>query len=194
MGLYGYKAWHEFDNAAGLSASTLLGEVARHMENGYEHRDQPKSARFNAGHQLAHKGWQFPAGLYDAATGQMTSGIKAIRALIVSGKSTWFRSASYLALGELQVTTPANVSDHGARQFVASISRGELLYRIEDPEWVILMCPTSAGWRIAGIVVRDAEAAGIKDALVMSAAMSPGCAIVSIALAAAVAMLVGTGF
>jgi hypothetical protein len=184
MSLYGYKVWHEFDSSAGLSASSLLNEVARHMENGYEHRNQPKSARFNAGHQLAHKGWRFPAGLYDVATGQMTSGIKAIRALIVSDKASWFRSASFMAMGDLQVTTPADVSDLGARQFVASVSRGEQLYRLEGPEWVILMCPTTAGWRIAGIVVRDAEAAGIKDALVMSAAMSPGCLIPALGLVA----------
>ena len=194
MSMYGYKVWHEFDNAASLSASSLLLEVARHMQNGYEHRDKPKSARFNAGHELAHKGWRFPAGLYDVATGQMTSGIKAIRALIVSGKASWFQDAAFMAMENLEPTSPADVSDVGARNFVASVSRGELLYRIEGPEWVILMSPTRAGWRIAGIVVRDAEAAGIKDALVMSAAMSPGCAIVSIALAAAVAMLIGTGF
>ena len=182
MSLYGYKVWHEFDNSAGLSASSLLNEVARHMENGYEHRNQPKSARFNAGNQLAHKGWRFPAGLYDVATGQMTSGIKAIRALIVSGKASWFRSASLMAMGSLQAVTPADVTDQGARKFVAAVSRGEPLYRLEGPEWVILMCPTSAGWRIAGIVVRDAETAGIKDALVMSAAMSPGCLIPTLGL------------
>lgn len=194
MSMYGYKVWHEFDNAAGLSASTLLGEVARHMENGYEHRDQPKSARFNAGHQLAHKGWRFPAGLYDVASGQMTSGIKAIRALIVSGKASWFRSASFMAMGDLKATTPSDVSDLGARQFVASVSRGEQLYRLEGPDWVILMCPTTAGWRIAGIVVRDAEAAGIKDALVMSAAMSPGCLIPALGLAACAFFFVLGGF
>jgi hypothetical protein len=190
MTFYGDKPWHEFDQISTFLPSGLLFEVARHMENGFEHRDQPSSSRFRAGHQLAHKGWRFPAGLYDASTGQVTPGIKAIRALMVSGKHSWFSEAAMvLAMKDIQSVTPADVSDPGARKFVEYVGRGEPLYRVEGREWVILMCNTADGWRIAGVVVRDAEAAGIKDALVMSAAMSSGCLIPMLGLLASAAFL-----
>lgn len=195
MSSYGNKPWHEFDTLAGLFPETLLFEVARHMENGFEHRDQPNSSRFRAGHQLAHKGWRFPAGLYDASTGQVTPGIKAIRALMVSGKHSWFSEAAMvLAMKDIQPVTPGDVSDPGARKFVEYVGRGEPLYRVEGREWVILMCNRADGWRIAGVVVRDAEAAGIKEALVMSATMSSGCLVPALTVLAFAVALFGATF
>jgi hypothetical protein len=188
----GFTPWHEFDDISAFLPAGLLREVARHMENGYNHRDQPNSTRFRAGHQLAHKGWRFPAGLYDASTGQVTPGIKAIRALMITGKHSWFADASLLiAMSNPDSVTPADVADPGARKFVEYVGRGEPLYRVEGGEWVILMCRTTDGWRIAGVVVRDAEAAGIKDALVMSAAMSPGCLVPALSVLALAAAVLG---
>jgi len=192
VSFYGNKPWHEFDQISTFHPSGLLFEVARHMENGFEHRDQPNSSRFRAGHQLAHKGWRFPAGLYDASTGQVTPGIKAIRALMVLGKHSWFSEAAMiLSINDLKAVTPADISDPGARRFAEYVGRGEPLYRYESREWVILMCNTPDGWRIAGVVVRDAEAAGIKDALVMSAAMSTGCLVPAFSALCIAAVVLG---
>ena len=182
------NSWSEFDQYASLTPASLLNEVARHMENGYDNREQPDSTRFRAAHQLAHKGWRFPSGMYDTQSGQMTSGIKAIRALIICNKSNWFRSAARRVDQDMRPTRRTSIEDAGTAQFVSSIARGSSIYHLEAEDHVIFLTQTNSGWRIAGMICKDALGSGIKDALVMSAAMSRGCVIPAVSFTAIVAV------
>lgn len=92
------KSWHEWE-PDGPDQGSVLREIARHMKNGWEHRDNPGSTAFKAGHRLAYRGWKFGSGVVDLADASGVSGIKALRVLIIAGRYDWFERAAAMAPG-----------------------------------------------------------------------------------------------
>lgn len=168
-----YKSWHEWE-PDGSDQQSVLKEVARHMQNAWEHRDKPGSTRFKAGHQLAHKGWKFGSGVVDLADGSAVAGIKALRALIIAGRHDWFQRAAEVAPGESVTALDAPTTTE--RTYLANLcGPGTRLSRIRLDDADIWMLPERAGWRIAAVFVRDFSASGLKQVMQLATATHGGC-------------------
>lgn len=168
-----YGRWDKWE-AEGTDQRAVLREIARHMRNAWQHRDNLGSVYFKAGHQLAHKGWKFGAGVVDLADGMAIPGIKGLRVLIVSGRHEWFERAAELAPG--QAGTAADAPTPAEKSYLANLA-GPLtpLSRIDVGDAEIWLIPEQGGWRVAAVFVRDATRSGIKTALELAPATRGGC-------------------
>ena len=173
------KPWDKFEPDSN-QPSDVLSEVARHMAAGHQSAGNMGSVGFKAGHQLSHKGWKFPGGVYDAATNTTYPGIKGLRALILAGKHDWFQRAAW------STGVPADASDipdAATREFVATVTQGGHFLSYEGGDHVILVVIAGGAARVAGVVVKDASASGLSPHLTAAVAAGPGCAIPTALLA-----------
>lgn len=174
MDSFGYrKPWDKFEPDSN-QPSDVLSEVARHMELGHQSADDMGSVGFKAGHQLAHKGWKFPGGVYDVATDTTYPGIKGLRALILAGRHDWFQRAAW-SNGE-----PAHASDipdATTQEFVSTVTGGGPFLSYAGRDHVILVVISGGAARVAGVVVKDASASGLSPHLAAAVSAGPGCAL-----------------
>ena len=178
------KSWHEWE-PDGPDQGSVLREIARHMRNAWEHREKIGSTNFKAGHQLAHKGWKYGAGVVDLSDGSAIPGIKALRALIIAGRYDWFERASSMGPGEgvTALEAPTGIE----RDYLLRLGGpGARLSRFKLDDAEIWMLPESAGWRVAAVFVRDFSASGLQQALTVT--KGGGC------LALSVVVLASTSF
>lgn len=181
------KSWHEWE-PDGPDQGSVLREIARHMKNGWENRDNPGSTAFKAGHQLAYKGWKFGSGVVDLADGSGVSGIKALRVLIIAGRYDWFERAAAMAPGDR--VTPADAPRSVDRDYLLRLAGPATpLSRFHLPDADIWMLAEPAGWRVASVFLRDASASGVKDALLLATAKGGGCLTLLVAIAGVIAAL-----
>jgi hypothetical protein len=167
------KPWDKFEPDSN-QPSDVLSEVARHMEAGHQSAGNMGSVGFNAGHQLSHKGWKFPGGVYDVATNTTYPGIKGLRALILAGRHDWFQRAAW------STGVPAHASeipDAATREFVSTVTQGGPFLSYEGGDHVILVVISGGAARVAGVVVKDASSSGLSPHLAAAVAAGPGCAL-----------------
>ena len=171
MDYYDLKPWDKFEPDSNRPGD-ILREVARHMELAHRASANPSSLGFKAGHQLAHTGWAFPAGVYDVATGTTYPGIKGLRALILAGRYDWFSSAAW---GQGQVSTVSEIVDPGTRQFVQTLTQGGQFVTYSGRDHVIIVVDRSGAPRVAGVILENAEQSGLTPHFEAAIAARSGC-------------------
>jgi len=179
-----WKPWDKWEPDTN-QPSGVLSEIARHMELGHKSAANMGSIGFKAGQQLAHKGWRFPSGVFDVATGTTYPGIKGLRALILAGRHDWFQRAAWSGGVPAQVM---DIPDAATREFVAKVTQSEPFLGYEGFGYVIIVTMSDGAARVAGVVVKDVSASGLSPHLAAAVSAGPGCAIPA-ALAAVSSML-----
>lgn len=166
-----WKTWHDWA-PDGSDQRSVLSEIARHMESAWQFRADPGNVRFKAGHQLAHKGWKFSAGVEDRAGELAVPGIKGLRALIIAGRHEWFQEAAQLAPGE--PVTAIDAPSQAARNLLGNLCGiTTVLSRIKVHGAEIWLAPDADGWRVVDVIVDDPSAIGLNVQL--TAAARGGC-------------------
>jgi hypothetical protein len=165
-----WKTWHDW-TPDGTDQRSVLDEIARHMKSAWEFRADPGNVRFKAGHQLAHKGWKFRAGVESRDGTLALPGIKGLRALIIAGRHEWFEEASRLAPGE--AVTAIDAPSQPARNLIGNlcgIATPLARFKVHGAE--IWMSPEPDGWRVVDVIVDDPSAIGLSQA---TSATGSGC-------------------
>jgi hypothetical protein len=187
MNFYGreWKSWDQFEPDSNR-AGDILREIARHMELAHRASANPGSVGFKAGHQLAHKGWAFPAGVYDVASGVTYPGIKGLRGLIFAGHHDWFEHVSW---SQGQVSSPSEVVDPGTRQFVDTVTQGGSFMSFAGRDFVIVMVERSGTPRVAGVIIQDAAKSGLTPHFEAAVTAGSGCVLPAVVLASVLAVV-----
>jgi hypothetical protein len=186
MDYYDLKPWDKFEPDSNRPVD-ILREVARHMELAHRAAANPSSLGFKAGHQLAHKGWAFPAGVYDVATGTTYPGIKGLRALILAGRYDWFSSAAW---SQGQVSTLSEIVDAGTQQFVQTLTQGNQFITYSGRDYVIVVVDRGGTPRVAGVILENAEQSGLTPHFEAAVAARSGCMLPATALILTLAVAV----
>lgn len=167
------KPWDKFEPDSN-QPSDILSEIARHMELGHQSAGDMGSVGFKAGHQLSHKGWKFPGGVYDVATDTTYPGIKGLRALILAGKHDWFQRAAW---SKGVPARASDIPDAATREFVSTVTEGDPFLSYDASDHVILVVISGGAARVAGVVVKDASASGLSPHFAAAVSAGPGCAL-----------------